>query len=124
MRPILCASILALCGVSVAQADIGAVPGLYQASFPVGACTLQLNEPSRTPEYSRVEAETVSGFAIGFPNCAHGLDGAAMWQADAAGQTLSLIDASGAIVFSGTLSERRTYTGQTASGVTITIARS
>ena len=118
------ALVLACVFASNSFADIDRLPGAYSASFDTGSCTLRLNEPATVPEFSLVKAEIISGFAVGFPNCAHGLDRAAIWQADANGETLTLINAAGETIFTGALNDERAYVGQSASGAAISIRKS
>lgn len=120
--------ILLVAGFSLAMsspvfANAGDIPGTYRAETSSGACTIRLDAPSNAPEFSRVVPDHVAGFAIGFPNCALGLDRAVMWRAAADGTTLELMDGAGLVVFSGQIEARNAYTGQGSDGAAITLTR-
>lgn len=113
-----------------AFADVDDLSGQYRAMFKnlsgevVGSsCILQLDAPSRPPEYSRVQSERVSGFVLALPNCGHGLVTASLWQYNTQTETLRLSNRSGRWVFNGQRNEDGNFVDETSDGIVIEISK-
>lgn len=101
-----------------------AAAGRYEAVFDGGSCRVSLSPSAPPLPEALVRADTRTGLAIAAPNCPAGLDSATLWSHDPNAElSLSVFDASGALVYSAAPGPNRDWVGATAAGQAVRLRR-